>query len=174
MKHSYTRNLVYGAVLGALYVLLTHLQNLLLPGTTSMLIQFRLSEMLCVFALYTPAAVGGLSIGCLLYNISTAATLPLDWMVGTVATFLSTLCMYRFRRLRVGKLPLLQLLMPALWNGVLVGSELTVYLVGTPLWLNMLYVAAGEAAVLLTMGTALHFLLSGKRLHNRLFPEEVQ
>ena len=70
-----TRLLVRAAIIAALYAVLTHLQNLLLPGSASWAIQCRLSEALCVLALFTPAAVSGLSIGCLLFNIGFAELL---------------------------------------------------------------------------------------------------
>ena len=59
--------------------------------------------------------------------------------------------------------------MPALWNGLLVGLELTIYLKELPLWLNMLYVAAGEIAVLLVLGTALYYAMTVRELDKRLF-----
>ena len=71
-----------GGVLAALYVVLTYAQNLLWPGSTTMAIQMRLSEALCIFAFFTPAAIPGLTLGCLLYNVSWAQALPLDWLVG--------------------------------------------------------------------------------------------
>lgn len=169
MKKISTRNLVYGAVLAALYVALTYLQNFLLPGTTSAAIQFRASEALCVFALFTPAAIPGLTIGCLLFNLSNAAALPLDWLIGSAATLLATAFMYLLRNLKIFKLPLPALLMPAVWNALLVGGELTYYFGEIPFWLNALYVAAGEAAVLLVLGTVLYAACSSRRLNERLF-----
>ena len=83
MKSKQIRMITHGAILAALYVALTYLQNWLLPGTTSAAIQFRASEALCIFALFTPAAIPGLTVGCLLFNISNAGALPLDWLVGT-------------------------------------------------------------------------------------------
>ena len=80
--------LTYGAVLAAAYVTLTHLQNVLLPGTASNMIQVRIAEALCVFAFFTPAAIPGLSLGCLLFNLTFAGSLPLDFLVGSLATFL--------------------------------------------------------------------------------------
>lgn len=154
-----TRSLTRAAVLAALYVILTYLQNLLLPGSASSAIQCRISEALCVFAIFTPSAVWGLSLGCLLFNLSYSAALPLDWFVGTAATVLAAITMYWLRRLRIGKLPLLSLLMPALFNALLVGAELTIYIGASPYWLNAIYVAVGEALVLLTLGTALYFAL---------------
>ena len=70
-------------------------------------------------------------------------------------------------------LPLPALLMPAVWNAVLVGWELTYYIGEIPFWLNAVYVAAGEAAVLLVLGTALYFALGSRRLQERLFPQGV-
>ena len=48
-----TRKLTTGGLLAALYVVLTYAQNLLWPGSTTMAIQMRLSEALCIFAFFT-------------------------------------------------------------------------------------------------------------------------
>ena len=55
----------------------------------------------------------------------------------------------------------------------IVGWELTYYIGEIPFWLNAVYVAAGEAAVLLVLGTALYFALGSRRLQERLFPQGV-
>jgi uncharacterized membrane protein len=157
------RQMVRAAVIGALYVVLTHLQNLIFPNSASMAIQFRASEALCVLAFFTPAAIPGLTAGCLLFNLTFIGSLPLDFLVGTLATLGATASMRLLRRL-----PFLGLLMPALWNAFLVGWELSVY-IGGGFWLNALYVAIGEAAVLLTLGTALYYALKARNLHTRLF-----
>ena len=44
----YTRRLAHAAVLAALYAVLTHFQNILLPGSATWAIQMRLSEALCI------------------------------------------------------------------------------------------------------------------------------
>ncbi len=163
-----TRLLTHGAVIAALYVALTYLQNFLLPGSATWAIQFRASEALCVLALFTPAAVPGLSVGCLLFNISYAGALPLDWLVGTLASFLATLCMYLGRKWTVRKIPLFALLMPALWNALLVGWELSVY-IGGGFWINAVQVAIGEAAVLLTLGALLYHAMKRRHLDTRMF-----
>ena len=157
------RQMVRAAVIGALYVVLTHLQNLIFPNSASMAIQFRASEALCVLAFFTPAAIPGLTVGCLLFNLTFIGSLPLDFLVGTLATLGAAASMRLLRRL-----PFLGLLMPALWNAFLVGWELSVY-IGGGFWLNALYVAIGEAAVLLTLGTALYYALKARNLHIRLF-----
>ena len=162
-----TRSLAYGALMAALYVALSHLQNLLLPGSTSLPIQFRVAEALCVLAFFTPAAVPGLTVGCLLYNITYAHTLPLDFLVGTAATFLSVEGMYLTRRKTLKGYPLLGMLMPALFNGLLVGWELSFY-IGGGFWLNALYVAIGELAVLLILGTSLYYAIRARHLDSWL------
>lgn len=168
MKKLTTRDLTSAAVIAALYVVLTVLQNILLPGSASLAVQFRISEALCVLALFSPAAIAGLSVGCLVFNLTYAAALPLDFLVGTAATLLATMAMYRLRKVLVWKLPLPALLMPALFNALLVGWELTVY-IGGAFWFNALCVGAGEAAVLLVLGSALYFALNARGLGARIF-----
>ena len=163
-----SRNLARAALIAALYAVLTHLQNLLLPGTASWAIQCRLSEALCVLALFTPAAVSGLSIGCLLFNMTFAAALPLDWLIGSAATLGATLAMRLLRNIRIKNYPLAAMLMPALFNALLVGWELTVYIGGAFL-LNACYVALGEAIVMLTFGSVLLRLFEKRNLAFHLF-----
>lgn len=165
--HNKTRFLATGAVLAALYTALTYLQNFLLPGSASWAIQFRASEALCVLALFTPAAIPGLSIGCLLFNLSFSGALPLDPVIGTAATVFATAGMYLTRRLTCKGYPLLAMLMPALLNALLVGWELSIY-IGGGFWLNALYVAIGEAAVLLTLGTFLYYTVKNRGLERYL------
>ena len=155
--------LTHGAVIAALYVVLTYLQNLLFPNSASAMIQFRASEALCVLAFFTPAAIPGLSVGCLLFNISNAAALPLDFLVGTLATVLAAGGIYLTRRWTLKGYPLLGMLLPAVFNGLLVGWELSVY-VGGGFWLNGICVALGEAAVLLTLGSILYYVLRNPRI----------
>lgn len=162
------RFMAHGALIAALYVALTHLQNLLLPGSASWAIQFRASEALCVLAFFTPAAIPGLTLGCMLFNLSFVGALPLDFLVGSLATLLATAGMYATRKIRIKTYPLLGLTFPALTNAFLIGWELSVY-IGGGFWLNALYVAIGELAVLLALGTALYYALTTRNLHTRLF-----
>lgn len=160
------RYLTHGALLAALYVVLTYLQKFLFPDSASMAIQFRASEALCIFAFFTPAAIPGLTVGCLLFNISCAGALPLDFLVGSLATLLATGAMWLTRKWTVKGYPLPGMLMPALFNAVLVGWELSVY-IGGGFWMNALCVAIGEAAVLLTLGTVLYYTLKARHLDTR-------
>ncbi len=158
-----TRNIAHAAIIAALYAMLTHGQNLLLPGSANMMLQFRVSEALCILAFFTPAAIPGLSLGCLAYNLTAGGALPLDFLVGTAATALAAWGMWACRRR-----PFWGLLLPALTNGILVGWELAVY-IGGGFWLNAGYVALGEAAVLLSLGSALYGAMKRRNLHTRLF-----
>lgn len=162
-----SRSLARGALIAAAYVALTYLQNFILPGSASWAIQFRASEALCILALFTPAAIGGLTVGCLLFNISFAYALPLDFIVGTLATLLATWCIYLLRKVTIKGYPLFAMLLPAVFNGLLVGWELAVY-IGGGFWLNAFYVFIGEAAVLLTLGTALFYAIKSRGLDKRL------
>ena len=153
-----SRMLTQGAIIAALYAVLTHAQNLLLPGSATWAIQMRVSECMCVLALFTPSAIWGLGVGCFLFNIMYAGALPLDWLIGPAATILATGAMYFCRNVKIKSFPLLALAMPAIFNAVLVGWELSVY-IGGAFWINSLYVAAGEAIVLYTLGTALYYVV---------------
>jgi uncharacterized membrane protein len=110
----------------------------------------------------------GLGVGCLIFNLTFAAALPLDFLVGTLATYGAAKVMWWTRNRKVRNYPLFGMLMPALFNAVLVGWELSVY-IGGGFWMNALYVAIGEAVVLLTAGTVLYFAMKRRNLDTRLF-----
>lgn len=165
-KHA--RHLAHAAIIAALYAVLTHFQNILLPNSASFAIQLRLSEALCILAFFTPAAPLGLAVGCLIFNLTFAAALPLDFLVGTLASYFAGKSMWLIRNITVKGYPLAGMLMPALFNALLVGWELTAY-IGGGFWLNAAYVAVGEAAVLLTLGTALYYAMKKRGLDRRLF-----
>ena len=162
------RYIAHAAIIASLYTVLTHLQNILLPGSATWAIQMRMSEALCVLAFFTPAAAVGLSVGCLIFNLTFAAALPLDFLVGTLATYLAAKAMWLTRKVTVKGYPLPGMLMPALSNALLVGWELTVYL-GGGFGINALYVAIGEAVVLLTLGSAVYFAVRHRKLDEKLF-----
>ena len=160
--------LTQSAIIAALYLVLTHFQNLIFPESTSMAIQFRASAALCVLAFFTPAAIPGVTVGCFLFNITFSASLPLDFLVGSLASLLATAGMWLTRRVTVKGLPLLGLLMPAVTNALLVGWELSHY-IGGGFFINAACVAIGEVAVLLTLGTVLYYTIKNRNLQSRLF-----
>ena len=171
MKNNRTRFITRTALIAALYVALTHAQNLLLPGSATWAIQFRVSEVLCILAFFTPAAIPGLTVGCLLFNLSYSYALPLDFLVGSAATLLACAGMYLTRGFTFRGYPLAGMLLPAVTNAALVGWELTVY-IGGGFWLNAFYVAIGEAAVLLTLGSLFYYTLKLRGLDKYLFNKQ--
>ena len=160
--------IVKAALFAAVYVILTHLQNMLFPTLAWGMIQFRASEAMCILALFTPAAIPGLTVGCLVFNLTSGAALPLDFLLGTLASLLATLCMWYTRKLTLRGFPLLPLLFPVIFNAVLVGYELAVY-IGGGFILNALCVAAGEAGVMFTLGLVLYYVIKTRKLDRKLF-----
>ena len=100
MNNSRTKYLTEGAAIGALYVVLTLIANMV--GLSSGLIQIRFSEALTVLPYFTPAAVPGLFVGCLVANLITGAQ-PLDVILGAVATLIGAYGTYVISGRRGGK-----------------------------------------------------------------------
>ena len=165
MKTKSTVYIVQAAVIAALYATLTILQNTLLPGTASAAIQFRVAEVLTILAVFTPAAIPGLTVGCVIANISSLSVLgPYDMIFGSLASLLAAVLMYLLRNKRLFKLPVAAALMPALANGILVGFEIEFFFVeggfhfGDFLLQGGL-VALGELGVLFVLGLPLARLI---------------
>ena len=88
--------------------------------------------------------------------------------MGTLATFLAAEGMWLTRAWKVKGLPLFGLILPALFNALLVGWELAIY-IGGGFVMNAVYVAIGELAVLLVLGSALYYTLLARGLDKKLF-----
>ena len=162
MRNKRVLFITQAAVIAALYAVLTVGQNMLLPGTASAAVQFRVAEVLCVLAIYTPAAIPGLTIGCIIANISsvTAGLGFYDMIFGSLASLLAALAMYGLRNVRIKNIPFLALLMPALFNGIIVGLEISIFFTDTG------FSALGELVVLLVLGIPACILLNkqGKKM----------
>lgn len=120
--------LTQAAIIAALYAALVYLQNMLVPNSATMAVQVRVAEALTMLSVITPAAIPGLTLGCLLANFTSIQVMPLDVIFGTLATFLASVCMYRLRSVRYRNISLLSALMPAVFNGVIIGLELTFFI----------------------------------------------
>lgn len=81
------------AMIAALYVVLTYIAGPL----ASEVIQVRFSEALTILPYFTPAAIPGVTIGCLLSNWLTGCA-ALDVLFGTIATLIGALGSYALRR----------------------------------------------------------------------------
>ena len=180
MKRKPTLYSVQGALIAAIYATMTILQNILIPGSASMPVQFRISEVLTVLALYTPAAIPGLTIGCVIANISSLSVLgPYDLIFGSLATLFAAISMYALRNVRLFKLPVLAALMPALFNGVFVGFEIDFFFMNNATAFNFVdfliqggLVALGELVVLFVLGLPLTRVIELNGLDKKLFSPE--
>lgn len=63
------RFICYGAVIAALYTVLTLISAA--AGLSGGVIQFRISEALCILGVLTPAAIPGVALGCMISNLVT-------------------------------------------------------------------------------------------------------
>lgn len=90
-------SLVQAAMIAAIYVVLTFLANAL--GLANYAIQVRFSEALTILPYFTPAAIPGLFVGCLLSNILTGC-MPLDVLFGSLATLLGACGTYALRKMK--------------------------------------------------------------------------
>ena len=80
--------LTQAAMIAALYVVLTFIANAF--GLANYAVQVRFSEALTILPLFTPAAIPGLTAGCLISNILTGCALP-DIVFGSAATLIGAL-----------------------------------------------------------------------------------
>lgn len=162
-------NLAVGAIIAALYAVLVFTQEMLFPNSASAAVQFRVAEALTVLALFTPAAIPGLTIGCALSNILFMGALPLDVILGSLATLLAAVCMYKLRNVTIKGVPFAALLMPALFNGIIIGLEIEIFFIEGPFHFTSFLVqgglvAVGELGVLFTLGILLYRAIKNKKL----------
>lgn len=155
------RFLCHGAIIGGLYAILT----LATWSFSSMQIQVRISEALCILPLYTPAAIPGLFIGCFVANILSGNVI--DAVFGSLTTLLAALLTYFIGKLAKGQLRFpLSLLPPVLLNAVTVPlilyygygiSSFMGYNAALPvLLLNALSVFCGQVISCYLLGYPLH------------------
>lgn len=168
-KNTLSERIVVSALIAAAYAALTYLSAVL--GTAYGNIQFRLSEALNVLALFTPAAVPGLTVGCLLGNLTSPYGV-VDIVLGTLATFLSAICI-RFASKRCGKsAPYLAVLPPVVFNAVIVGLEITFFMPegasAAAFFITAAQVGAGEAAVCAVLGIPLYYIVKGTKISSLL------
>lgn len=174
MPNKLTRQLTTGAVIAALYVALTYFSRLL--GLADGSIQFRLSEVLTVLPAFTPAAVPGLTIGCLIANIGSPFGI-IDILSGAAATFAAAVCTRALRRVTYHGHPVLSPLPPIILNGLIVGTVVTIMndagkLIPQQFTLpafavSALFVALGELVVCAGAGYPLMLLIEHNGLDKR-------
>lgn len=97
MKNKKVLFITQAAIIAALYVILTSLSAAL--GISSGVIQVRFSEALTILPFFTPAAIPGLFVGCLLSNLLTGACF-IDIVFGSLTTLLAAFISYQLRKFK--------------------------------------------------------------------------
>lgn len=148
------------AVIAALYVVITYFIAAFNLASGS--IQIRISEALCILPYFTPAAIPGLWIGCLLANLLTGAAIY-DVIFGSLATLLAAVGTYLLRKHK-----LLCTLPPVISNALIIPPVLIfayhipdVMFAGINItWMfNVVTVAIGEVVSVCILGSLLLRLL---------------
>lgn len=126
-----TSYVAQAGMIAAVYAACTLASLVLLQGLAWGPVQFRISEALVVLAVLTPAAVPGLTIGCVIANLAnmaiagTGALGLLDVVFGSAATLLGALWCRKF-----AARPAVALLGPVIANALIVAAYLPVLLQG--------------------------------------------
>lgn len=161
-KNSKALFLAHAAIIAALYVVLTLIANAL--GLANYAIQIRFSEALTILPYFTPAAIPGLFVGCILSNLLTGCV-PLDIFFGSIATLLGAIFTYKIRKWKY-----LTPLPPIIFNILLVPPVLAfVYKFEGTLYYFALTVGIGEIISCGILGLILLSVL--EKYKNVLFPK---
>lgn len=173
MKNKNVLYLTQAAMIAALYVVLTMIANAL--GIASGNIQVRFSEALTVLPFFTPAAIPGLYVGCLIANIVTGAALP-DIIFGPLATLIGALGTWALGKAAISAaakksavFKWLSPLPPILANGIIIPPVLKYAYGIVPVWFSVVTVTAGEIISCGIFGLILLFAL--QKYKNQLFPQ---
>lgn len=156
--------LVQAAMIAALYVVLTFIANAF--GLANYAVQIRFSEALTILPYFTPAAIPGLFVGCLLSNILTGC-MPLDVVFGSLATLIGACGTYALRKHKwLAPLP------PIIANTIVVPFVLAyVYQFEGSIPYFMTTVGIGEVISCGVLGMLLLFILS--KHAGRLFDRKI-
>ena len=150
MKNSKAVYVATAASVAALYVVLTFISSLF--GLSSGVIQIRISEALTILPAFTPAAIPGLFIGCILSNLLTGG-LILDVVFGSIATLIGAVGTYLLRKKKwlVSLPPIISniLIVPLILRYVYGAPDAYLFMVGT--------VGAGEIISCGILGMILYF-----------------
>ncbi|MBQ9413870.1 MAG: QueT transporter family protein [Clostridia bacterium] len=166
--------LTEAGVIAALYAALT----LILPVLSFGPVQFRLSEALTILPVFTPAAIPGLTLGCVLANaiglgVGANPAGLMDIAFGSVATLLAALCSYGLRNVRWFGVPVLSTIPPVFFNAAIIGLELCFMVLGGFSWegfgLMAAEVGAGEAVVAIAGGVIVFLAIEKTGVKNKLF-----
>ena len=153
-------NISIAAVIAALYVVLTYLASAM--GLASFAVQVRFSEALTILPIFTPAAIPGLFVGCVLANVLTGCALW-DVIFGSLATLIGALGTFLLKKYKI-----LATLPPIIANTIIVPFVLlNVYNLEGTYWFFALTVCLGEIISCGVLGSLLRKSLEKRKLFDR-------
>ena len=163
MRHKKVLRITQAAMIAAIYVVLTVFISAF--NLASGAIQVRISEALTILPVFTPAAIPGLFLGCLISNLVTGC-MPLDVVFGSLATLIGACGTYALRKHKwLAPLP------PIVANTIIVPFVLRyVYLAEGTIPFFMLTVGIGEVISCYLLGSILHRVLDRYKEH--IFKED--
>jgi uncharacterized membrane protein len=138
-------------MISAIYAVLT----IALAPISYGVIQVRIAEALTVLPYFTPAAIPGLFVGCIIANIYGGNGL-LDIIFGSLATLIAAFAVSRIKVKYLVPIP------PIVVNALVVGYILH-FLLGFPLHLTILWVGAGQVLACYGLGYPLLLILEKQR-----------
>ncbi len=142
---------VYAALIAAAYVVL----SLVFAPTSFGPVQLRISEALCVLPYFTPAAIPGLFIGCVVSNCFASGMILADIVFGSLATLGAAVLSYLLRKYKF-LVPL-----PAVILNALIVPFVLKFGYGAPdaIWLMMITVGLGQIGACYCFGLPLMYAL---------------
>lgn len=166
--------IVTGSFIAAIYAGLTYLSNIF--GLAYGPIQLRISEVLTILPVFTPAAIPGLTVGCFIANI--ASFNMLDMIFGSFATLTSAVLTYYLRNIKFKGIPFLSFLCPVILNAVIIGLEINWFFMPDA---NVLYgflisaitIGISELLVCVGFGTPFYLMIKKYRIFERKFTKVV-
>ena len=112
-----TKKLVFTALIAAAYAVTT----LVIAPFSFGAVQLRISEALTMLAVFTPYAIPGLTLGCLIANIFSPFGI-IDMVFGTLATLIAAFLSYKVRNIKFKGFPVLAPMFPIVSNGIIIGA----------------------------------------------------
>lgn len=171
--YGYRRNsvlfMVQAAVIAALYTATTLVAMSMNIAFGA--VQFRFSEALTILAALTPAAIPGLTIGCVLSNLWSSMGV-IDILFGSLATLLAAILGWVCRRVQFFGVPWVTVLSPVVLNALIVGAEISIFfLPNTSFWVGFvssaLSVGSGELLACTLLGIPLLVLIRRMKLDEK-------
>lgn len=165
-RNSKVQYLVQTSIIAGLYAMLTFVAAAINLAYGP--VQFRFSEALTILPVFTPAAIPGLAIGCLISNLTSPLGI-VDWVFGTGATLMAAICTYLVRNVKIKNIPIIAPLMPVIFNAVIIGLEIAAISANGSFSLNnvslsifaaqALSVGIGEIVVCYALGIPLYIAI---------------